>query len=377
MQGAHNLMNGVRPDPRHGATVRDDGADAGADDARRGPVELACRPGEQGRLCDRTAAVFDQVGRFGADAALVPAGLLYLCGKDAAHPVPSSVSTCERGFTRPVTIRGVGGHMHLLGRSIRVDLNPGTPRARLLLEIPRWNFHWQAVYQLAAPVQAGQGDVVRVTCRYDTAQRQGKPRYVLWGEGDRRDVPRHPSGHAPVAHRVRILLVSQMYPGPDAPELGTFVADIEQRLAARGHELARAVVDRRGGRLRHAALARDVAVTARRFRPDVVYAHFLVPAGLLAVVAARAPAVVTAHGQDVENAIASSVVRTATRLTIGRAAGVVAVSDWLRARLESVIPGARRSVMTAASIDRFAPASGRPRGRVAADGTAFLLCPAR
>ena len=87
---------------------------------------------------------------------------------------------------------------------------------------------------------------------------------------------------------MRILLVSQMYPGPDAPELGTFVADLEAALAARGHELERAVVDHRGGRSRHLALAYDVAATARRFRPEVVYAHFLVPAGLLAVLAGRA-----------------------------------------------------------------------------------------
>ena len=109
---------------------------------------------------------------------------------------------------------------------------------------------------------------------------------------------------------MRILLVSQMYPGPEAPDLGTFVADLEARLADRGHELARAVVDRRGGGLRHVVLARDVVAKARRFRPDVVYAHFLVPAGLLAVVAGGAPAVVTAHGQDVENAVRSALVRT-------------------------------------------------------------------
>jgi len=39
---------------------------------------------------------------------------------------------------------------------------------------------------------------------------------------------------------VRILLVSQMYPGPSAPDLGTFIADLDDGLAARGHELARA-----------------------------------------------------------------------------------------------------------------------------------------
>ena len=51
---------------------------------------------------------------------------------------------------------------------------------------------------------------------------------------------------------MRILLVSQMYPGPDDPDLGVFVANLERELAARGHELERAVVDRRaGGKRRH------------------------------------------------------------------------------------------------------------------------------
>jgi hypothetical protein len=46
---------------------------------------------------------------------------------------------------------------------------------------------------------------------------------------------------------VRILLVSQMYPGTDAPDLGTFVAQVERELAARGHEIDRAVLDTRAG----------------------------------------------------------------------------------------------------------------------------------
>ncbi len=177
---------------------------------------------------------------------------------------------------------------------------------------------------------------------------------------------------------MRILLVSQMYPGPEAPELGTFVADLEDRLSQRGHELARAVVDRRGGRLRHVVLARDVAATSRRFRPDVVYAHFLVPAGLLGVLLGGAPAVVTAHGQDVENATRSAVVRRATRTTVRRAAGVVAVSGWLRSRLESVVPEARGRVEVidcGVDLDRFAPAD--PEAARAAigwrpEGTAFV-----
>ena len=139
---------------------------------------------------------------------------------------------------------------------------------------------------------------------------------------------------------MRILLVSQMYPGPATPSLGSFVATLERELEARGHDLARAVVDRSGGHARHARLGIDVLRTARRFRPDVVYAHFLVPAGLLAALGGRAPLVVTAHGQDVENARRSRAVRAATALTVRRAAAVVAVSAWLLDRLTDVVPDA-------------------------------------
>jgi hypothetical protein len=186
MQVHYNLLNGRRPDRSHAVltTVPATRALTPVETMLLpAPVELSCRPGESGPLCDRTAAVFDQVDRFGADSAIVPSGLLLVCGRDAAHPVPSPVTTCDRALGRAVTIQAVGGHMHLLGRSIEVWLNPGTARAKLLLEIPRWNFHWQAVYALQRPVPAGPGDVLRVTCRHDTSLRRGPPRYVLWGEG--------------------------------------------------------------------------------------------------------------------------------------------------------------------------------------------------
>ena len=140
---------------------------------------------------------------------------------------------------------------------------------------------------------------------------------------------------------MRILLVSQMYPGPETPALGSFVATLERELEARGHEIERAVVDRAGGKSRHARLAGNVVGTARRFRPEVVYAHFLVPAGLLAALAGRAPLVVTAHGQDVENARRNRAIRAATRLTIRRARAVVVVSHWLLERLADAVPEVR------------------------------------
>ena len=140
---------------------------------------------------------------------------------------------------------------------------------------------------------------------------------------------------------MRILLVSQMYPGPEDPDLGTFVRDLEQALEARGHDLQRAVIDHRaGGKRRYLELARRAATTARRFRPDVVHAHFLVPSGLIAALASRAPLVVTAHGRDVRNVGAVPGVSTATRIVVRRAAAVVAVSDYLRRELVAKLPEA-------------------------------------
>ena len=142
---------------------------------------------------------------------------------------------------------------------------------------------------------------------------------------------------------MRILLVSQLYPGPDDPDLGSFVQGLERALEARGHELERAVLDRRaGGKRRFFGLARRTLAASRRFRPDVVYAHFLVPTGLVAALAApRTPLVVTAHGQDVENVGSIPGVRAATRLVARRASAVIAVSEWLRGRLEARVPEAR------------------------------------
>jgi glycosyltransferase involved in cell wall biosynthesis len=141
---------------------------------------------------------------------------------------------------------------------------------------------------------------------------------------------------------MRILLVSQMYPGPEDPDLGAFVVQVEQAIAGRGHEVERAVLHGRGGgKRRHLRLAAQIARAARRFRPDVVYAHFLVPTGLSAALATRAPLVVTAHGRDVRNIGAYPGIRAATRLVARRASALIAVSDYLRRELELKIPEAR------------------------------------
>jgi glycosyltransferase involved in cell wall biosynthesis len=169
---------------------------------------------------------------------------------------------------------------------------------------------------------------------------------------------------------VRILLVSQMYPGPDAPDLGTFVAQVERELVARGHEVERAVLDTRaGGKVRYLTLARR-ALSASR--PDVVYAHFLVPAGLIAAVAGRAPLVVTAHGRDVRNIGTIPGVAAATRLVVRRAATVICVSGYLKQELETKLPEASGKVEVVSSgVDRERFAVTEPPAGVLVSG---FLC---
>ncbi|HEU0245839.1 MAG TPA: hypothetical protein VFR38_02010 [Gaiellaceae bacterium] len=193
MQVHYNLLNGRAPD-RSRAVLTVAPAAMGLTPLRTvlmpGPVELACARGEVGRLCDRNEALFDLARKYGSEAAFAPSGLLILCRGTAANPRSSAVSTCNRTITAPTTIHVAAGHMHLLGASIRLELNPGSPRARVLLDIPRWDFHWQNAYTLTKPVRAEAGDVVRVTCRHDVNRRRHgehgvprTPRYVLWGEG--------------------------------------------------------------------------------------------------------------------------------------------------------------------------------------------------
>jgi hypothetical protein len=156
------------------------------------PVELPCPRNVHTALCSRDVAVQQEVKKYGYNAALIPSGLLFICGKSLAdYPqAPASVNSlgtsCDRRVTRPLRIYGVAGHMHTRGVDIRVELNGKT-----LLHIPRWNFHWQDAYYLAQPVDANVGDVIHVSCTFDNSAikqplvngRLLKPRYVLWGEG--------------------------------------------------------------------------------------------------------------------------------------------------------------------------------------------------
>jgi mono/diheme cytochrome c family protein len=165
------------------------------------PVEIACPNGHvdaRGDGCNRDAA-YDRVMDY-QEANLTQVlrdGLLTTFCKQPLERYKRNrtgvtTSSCEFQLGSDRTVFGVQGHMHLLGKSIRVETNPDDPkRRRVVLDIPRWDFHWQSGYWLKEPFDINKGDAVRVTCTHDnTAQNQpwidGKqqtPRYMVWGEG--------------------------------------------------------------------------------------------------------------------------------------------------------------------------------------------------
>jgi glycosyltransferase involved in cell wall biosynthesis len=181
---------------------------------------------------------------------------------------------------------------------------------------------------------------------------------------------------------MRILEVTQMWPSPENPDLGSFLVPLTRELQALGHEVEVVSISKRGGSpTKYLRLAREARAAARRFRPDVVFAHFLFPAGAAGARAARAadaPLVVMAHGQDVANVGRIPGVRAATRWVLARSAAVIANSRWLAGQLTERIPAAEAKIEVAdlgVDLDAFSPrpaAQARDELGWDGEGPAFL-----
>ncbi|MEU7742890.1 monooxygenase [Nonomuraea sp. NPDC049158] len=152
------------------------------------PTDLPCAADESGPLCDRAASIADVTKRFGPEVGGTADEQLEECGQSA--PKPGNTQTCDHKVEAPMTLFAGFGHMHLLGRAIKVELNPGTPNAKVVLDVPRFDFDSQRLVKLPSPVEIGPGDTLRVTCTHDAGLRKQlpqlsklPPRYVVWGDG--------------------------------------------------------------------------------------------------------------------------------------------------------------------------------------------------
>lgn len=154
------------------------------------PVELACPSGVTGPLCDRKQSLIDLAARTSTTSAFEAAGINALCGQDPFRPMASLTSRCDKVITSNFTIIAAAPHMHLLGRSLKITLNPGTATEQVIFNRTNYNFDDQSATILKKPIPVKAGDSIRVECTFDPTLRQKipqlkalAPRYVTWGEG--------------------------------------------------------------------------------------------------------------------------------------------------------------------------------------------------
>ncbi|WP_437503789.1 monooxygenase [Sorangium sp. So ce1099] len=91
----------------------------------------------------------------------------------------------------PIEIHIAGLHMHTLGSRARLEIERADGSSECVVDIPRWNFHWQGGYKLVEPKVLNPGDRLSLECHWDnTPENQpiidGQPRVprdVVWGEG--------------------------------------------------------------------------------------------------------------------------------------------------------------------------------------------------
>ena len=154
------------------------------------PPDIPCPTGVTGPLCNRAASLANLGQRFGQSQVAFVNGLEQICGRNPSDPPAGDTTSCTWPVGQTGIIVRLGVHMHLLGRGMKIVLDPGTPKAQTLLDVTNYNFHYQRSYNLKVPVPVKPTDTIGVTCTYDPtlaqqlpALRRVPPHFVTWGDG--------------------------------------------------------------------------------------------------------------------------------------------------------------------------------------------------
>ncbi len=78
-----------------------------------------------------------------------------------------------------VTVWGVAPHMHQTGKTMKVT-SQTNGQTQCLLDVGNWDFHWQSFNMYEKPLTVNAGDMVKITCGYDTT---GRSAVTTSGEG--------------------------------------------------------------------------------------------------------------------------------------------------------------------------------------------------
>jgi len=109
--------------------------------------------------------------------------------KDAPATDPRATAHAEFPLPLSLEVRGVAPHMHLRGKSIRIEsVGENNEKNACLLDVPRWDFHHQEGYWLDKGVRVAKAGL---TCHWDNSPGaqpivNGKRKAshdLRWGEG--------------------------------------------------------------------------------------------------------------------------------------------------------------------------------------------------
>lgn len=114
----------------------------------------------------------------------IPAG-----ESDVTHSFAFDPTTFIGGSS--FVIHSAALHMHQLGSrgTLKIDRADGSEEC--MLDVPRWDFHWQLAYGFTEPKVFNPGDRLSIECHWDNTEAnqpivrgaQQTPRDVAWGEG--------------------------------------------------------------------------------------------------------------------------------------------------------------------------------------------------
>jgi Copper type II ascorbate-dependent monooxygenase, C-terminal domain len=153
------------------------------------PPNIPCPAGVTGPYCNYQASLNYLDQRFGTDGVLMAKGIDDICGENANNPPTGDTATCTLHVGSDGYIVRIQPHMHLLGVAFTMVLNPGTPQAKTILNVPNYNFDYQKAYNVA-PIPVSKGDRIQINCTYNPtlAQqlpilRKAPPHFVTFGDG--------------------------------------------------------------------------------------------------------------------------------------------------------------------------------------------------
>ncbi len=94
------------------------------------------------------------------------------------------VTECHT-FNKDMYITSLTPHMHLRGKSMRMDVTYPDGRTETLLNVPEYDFNWQITYRAAEPIFIPKGTRLKIDARFDnSANHKGNPdasKTIRWG----------------------------------------------------------------------------------------------------------------------------------------------------------------------------------------------------